>query len=60
MIGNNQPKGMFTWFTCDFTMVFVGDISIVNGIYPRVICYIAIENGPLIGEPSHEQWWIFP
>ena len=29
-------------------------------LYPLVICYIAIENGHLYSEFSHEKWWIFP
>jgi hypothetical protein len=31
-----------------------------TGIYPLVICYIAIKNGHRNSELSLEKWWIFP
>ena len=39
----------------DFTGQYIGD-------YPLVICYIAIENGPveIVDLPMKIAWWIFP
>ena len=41
-------------------MGFNGGLMRFHGIYPLVICYIAIENGHRHSGFSHEKWWIFP